>query len=295
MERTKSIGMGVVAVAGVLALLLAIECGWSTRAAVAGKPAPPATTIVPGYLLFRDAAGDYVRSDGRGQYADLGISQGEDQVQLEISNSGGGLRRIDAILGYGDASVPYHSTRSGTLGFGRSTTTGTWIPDWGTPTPDGRRDHRAVYDILQSVVGGDRAEFWYIPVDVSGNSGSGWVQFTVDRITQEAVDGLYPDDVDYIYSVPSDPQYQPQGGTGTQIIYNVLFMPFAVQVVGWDSAGRPRTWKVTAQQRTSRSPVPELGVWRRFPDGTKNDVYLSKFSQVPFAFEVSLDPLSGWR
>jgi len=299
MKGTKFCGLRIALAACILALLLAVEAGFVFTAS-AGKPPNPPTSTKYGYVMFRDATGDVIQSDGRGQYIDC-LNGGEDVVWVNVRNNDGSLNWVEFYPGKMTYHYPLYSPSPRRVNFHFNVSN---IP------ADQGRTGKAVRDILR----------WYKDTDGSYKERSanpGYlddnsvhapimvheaeqdgdvVQFVVDpgylgndlrAITQTTVDGYYSgaeDDVDY-----HDTSVYGEAG---QIFYflNYGVGGFNVTPVQWDRKKKPITWTISPTDTSN----PKLYVKLTDFNGGKVFLVDSYTVNLPFAFAVSLNPLTTY-
>ncbi|MBM3238339.1 hypothetical protein FJZ31_18765 [Candidatus Poribacteria bacterium] len=296
MKGTKFFGLRIALAACILALLLAVEAGFVSTA-LAGKPPNPPTSTKYGYVMFRDATGDVIRSDGRGQYIDC-QKGGEDVVWINVRNNDGSLNWVEFYPGkmyYHHPSFPPSTRRIKFLFNVSAISTG--------------QTGNAVRDILRWYKGEDGAynerstnpgyledNSLHAPIFVNGTKlgfdSDGFVQFVVEpdvsspgtdakAITQAKVDDYYSgdDNVTYWSTINEPVRY---------IIYTLDYSGFTVTPVQWDRKKKPVTWTIEA----TGNPV----LYVKLTDFNGGKVFLvdSYTVNLPFAFAVSLNPLTTY-
>jgi len=313
MRRDKYSRIGIALTICALALLLAGEAGLISDALAAKPDKPPGQDKPPaeldpvyGYLLFRDAPGDKILSDNETPYVDC-TKGGEDFIEIILYSD----YTLKAVYPYCGKMIWHHP------GYDPSLRRVNFNFDihGGMPTPE-CADNQAVYDMLgwygsaiSPIQRSIDEQYGYLndgsvhaPFRVSATS-TDRVQFVVDpgfeglkpiAITQATVDAYDETDSDPNYWDTSERGYDELG----QIIYTLRYGVdgIGIQEVGWDENGHPITWVFETAARAEDDPV-ELTVGRyggKVSKGANKITPLATYSELPFAFAISLEPLITW-
>jgi hypothetical protein len=280
--------------------------------ALAGKPVSVTTKY--GYVMFRDAGTDKITSDDGRQYVDCHISGGEDRVKIGILNSNNSLYWVNFYPGrmYQDYPTFHPSTRSVKFNFnvaGSSVVLGyngganeavQEILRW-------YKDANGAYQDRTDATGFINDRSLHAPIIVNGKNNptfsplpyDDFIQFAIEpnpnvinpgtdvkAVTLPKVNNFYDGDstnLSYWYTADE---------LGVQyIIYHIVFdntgsQGFTITPVAWDKKGKPVTWTITS------SAAMKLCV--ATPSWNGSWVTLTTYDSLPFAFAVSLVPLTGY-
>jgi len=270
----------------ILSLLLIVEAGFVSVA----WTKPRTFHIVSGYAKFRDSTSDMIRSDLKDQYMDCYAvgGTGEDRLLLYIYDDTGDLFFVKFFAGRMTYFYPERPPSSRRVNFGfdfPESTVKNAVYDilfqWKDKAGSYQRslnDNTIHANIYVKDGGIDVFEFVVDP---------GWEGTDPKAITQATVDAFYPNDTNWDYEDTSESDER------NQILYRLDYgsNAFRFDPVGYDSAGKPKTWLVVPPDNSS--PV-KLQVARR----NRKDiiVYLAEFPNgLPFQFAVSRESLENFN